>query len=194
MITQKKTSPNFPQTVMNSKLSPHKNDNSVLWPDKYTCENIISIHNIGQENKSNVRIFKEGKVEQGHGEATTKIYPIASIFYIVNASDFLSQKDYCRTGEGQKKPKVIGWFLYKEQLSWLEFFLMEEEKLWRETTGIYKTIRSQDNSGWKRPQEISKSDILHKAGPFMRSHQDTDKVMRGWREWTSCRCSWLPPF
>lgn len=138
--------------------------------------------------------LKKGRESREHGEATAKICPIASIFNIVNASDFLSQKDYCRTGEGQKKPKGVGWFLYKEQLSWLEFFLMEEEKLWRETTGIYKTIRSQDNSGWKKPQEVSKSNLLHKEGFFMRSDQDTNKVMHGWREWTSCRCSWLPPF
>lgn len=99
-------------------------------------------------------IVREGMEIREHGEASAKICAITSILNVVDASDFLSQKDYCRTGEGQKTAKGIGWFLYKERLSWLGFFWMEEERLRRETAGIYKTIGSEDNSDWKRPYEV----------------------------------------
>lgn len=163
---------------MNSKLLPHKNDT-----DKYLYENIILIHNVGQKSRSNVRNFGERNRQQGTRWSHN----------VVDDSVFLFQKDYCSTREGKKTLKGIGWFLYKEQLSCLGFFWMEEEKLWGETTDIYKTIGSQDNSGCKRPQEISKSNVLLKAGSLMKSDQDTNKVMDDWSEWASCRCYLLPP-
>lgn len=53
--------------------------------------------------------------------------------------------------------------VYKEQLNCLGFFRMKEKKMWRETTGIFKTIKPQDNPGWRRPQ-ISNTKLLLKAG------------------------------
>jgi len=51
-------------------------------------------------------IVRKGMESREHDEATVKICAIISILNVVDACDFLPQKNYCRTGEGQKIPKI----------------------------------------------------------------------------------------
>ena len=45
-------------------------------------------------------IVRKGMESREHGEATAKNCAIASVLNVVDASVFLSQKDYCKTEEG----------------------------------------------------------------------------------------------
>lgn len=57
-----------------------------------------------------LRIVRKGMESREHGEAAAKICAITYILNVVDASDFLSQKDSCRTGEGQPPQKVWAGF------------------------------------------------------------------------------------